>query len=81
MGAWIETLTASRLKVSLNVAPFVGAWIETRYNIIKKEGSNVAPFVGAWIETEIAALTAAAFAASLPSWERGLKQENGKPQP
>ena len=33
---------------------------------------SVAPFVGAWIETAVAALVAAV-AASLPSWERGLK--------
>ena len=58
---------------SVPVAPLVGAWIEMGISgRMISSPSEVAPLVGAWIEITDAAASARA-AASLLSWERGLK--------
>ena len=51
----------------------MGAWIETYLFQAKCARKTVAPFMGAWIETICSNLSDLG-EASLPSWERGLKQ-------
>ena len=57
---------------SLQVAPYVGAWIETRITLEDLNKNDVAPYVGAWIETPDENFSYE-YAASHPTWVRGLK--------
>ena len=54
------------------VAPLVGAWIEMDFSLPAGGAGDVAPLVGARIEIHGNG-NAGGSAASLPSWERGLK--------
>ena len=58
----------------VDVAPLAGAWIETVELGKVAERKQVAPLAGAWIETDDRADIAHDHA-SLPSRERGLKQD------
>ena len=51
----------------------MGAWIETHSKCKAIIRRTVAPHVGAWIET-VYATNSYEIIASLPMWERGLKQ-------
>ena len=73
VGAWIETIAETIKRSPYNVAPYVGAWIETNDSKRLISLRRVAPYVGAWIETQGAVAIAELGAASLPTWERGLK--------
>ena len=55
------------------VAPLVGAWIEIMIIDMDDDIKYVAPLVGAWIEISVKTKEFICSAASLPSWERGLK--------
>ena len=72
VGAWIEIDLCIRKGPGINVAPLVGAWIEIFKILIMLFLVSVAPLVGAWIEIPVY-IDFNAIAASLLSWERGLK--------
>ena len=75
VGAWIETVVALMLMVSVSmVAPHVGAWIETDVQTLSATLFDVAPHVGAWIETVYTTYKRNTDGKSHPMWVRGLKR-------
>ena len=54
----------------------MGAWIETLVVFLANNMVMVAPHVGAWIETSTVLYEEPGLE-SLPTWERGLKPQNG----
>ena len=73
MGVWIEIINRPTKDHFAKVAPFVGVWIEIQSTTGKEvPAESVAPFVGVWIEI-LYMESGTIDAASLPSWECGLK--------
>ena len=51
---WVRGLkqnSRDKVKLAVEVAPYVGAWIETIMGNAQSPAREVAPYVGAWIET------------------------------